>query len=113
MNDSAHSRRQPFDRRWTIRSEFQLREILAEERERLTPETGATKRSIGERRPGWVAAFFHPIGVFLRMIASGFEATRPLEDEIGTISAQARKLSKSMQDYGSELRGYGAWAKNF
>jgi hypothetical protein len=57
--------------------------------------------------------FFRPILGFIRSMADGVEPIRPLEDDIRTISAQARRLSKSMQDYGSELRGYGAWAKKF
>ncbi|OAI29634.1 hypothetical protein A1351_10740 [Methylosinus sp. R-45379] len=56
---------------------------------------------------------FRPIVDFIRSMADGVESIRPLEDDIRTMSAQAQRLSKSMQDYGSELRGYGAWAKKF
>jgi hypothetical protein len=70
-------------------------------------ESAKAKADVGLER------FFRPIVGLLHALADGVETARPLEDEIQTISAQARRLSQSMQDYGSELRGYRAWAKNF
>ncbi|HEY8063586.1 MAG TPA: hypothetical protein VIF40_02530 [Methylosinus sp.] len=76
----------------------------------VEPQTESAKEGTAGRR---LERLFRPILGFIRSMADGVEPIRPLEDDIRTMSAQARRLSKSMQDYGSELRGYGAWAKKF
>ncbi|WP_400766645.1 hypothetical protein [Methylosinus sporium] len=77
----------------------------------IEPQTGeSAKEGTASHR---LERVFRSILCFIRSMANGVEPIRPLEDDIRTMSAQARRLSKSMQDYGSELRGYGAWAKKF